>query len=240
MLVTGALALGAAAPASASPPPARHAAPHAPAVAFQGGPGGREAAYSASAIVPSCEGQEWLYRPQANTYIPDPRPGVGYRYHIDAQGRPDQGLANNYSFRAEPGQADNKCRGDVGHYGGKGYHGGHLIGYESNGPTFRANLVPQWGQINSGVFQVFEKGIRACARTSTTPGTVVETYSVRVTYAATTTVIPNGFTGTARVHVAGAASTITQQFPNAQIDNQQSQQIRDSINTQLQAAGCKS
>lgn len=121
----------------------------------------------------------------------------GFIYTTDGGGRPIG--ATGKVKRAHRPRTD--CEKTVGHWGGSGYQGSHLIASTLNGISRRYNLVPATKEVNQQLMKAFENAAKKCLDA----GNMV-IYTVSVGYT-DPDVIPENFTmmmtiGVQQVHVS--------------------------------------
>jgi hypothetical protein len=90
----------------------------------------------------------------------------GQAVHIDSVGRPDLAFkAWQYYEPIRKGHDNTKCQRDVGNWGNADDQGGHLIADSLGGWGGRANLVPQNGAMNTGIWNhKVEDTVRRCVK----------------------------------------------------------------------------
>jgi hypothetical protein len=157
-----------------------------------------------------------------------------YIFNTDGAGRPNTGNANNLSIKTAP---RSKCEGTVGGWGGKDFHGGHLIAATLNGPSNRANLVPMHKSVNLGAMKVMENIVKSCIRRH--PGGATSWHAT-ADYPNGSTVVPDRIRVTIYTRAAKSKSvgTITMNVPNRQIARGPLTKINKDLRAQARRADC--
>ncbi|WP_312874901.1 DNA/RNA non-specific endonuclease [Actinomadura litoris] len=154
-------------------------------------------------------------------------------FRTDARGRPKTATAK--PLAAGAGHPDPQCRADVGHFGGTGYDGGHLIAQTLRGPTRRHNLVPQWHTINRGIYHSFENAAKKCLAKGQ-----VQVYTATVFYPRSgDSVIPDHFKTSMTVKAPNfhAKKITLKNIPNS---NANTDALKTQLDNDVKAAGCTS
>lgn len=147
-------------------------------------------------------------------------------YTTDGEGRPI-GATGRVKHARRP-RTD--CERTVGHWGGPGYQGAHLIAATLNGISRRYNLVPATREVNLQLMGAFENAAKRCLDA----GNVV-IYTVSVGYT-NPGVVPENFTmmmtiGVQQIHVS--MSFKNKHYGQAFITRKQRQ-----LNEDLRRANC--
>lgn len=124
----------------------------------------------------------------------------GQTYKIDFQGRPSEAYTGIGKKLDRGGRLTDKCRKKLKSIGESGDQAGHLIPREQGGPPIRANLVPQNGNLNQGVWRShFEGAMLKCALN---PG-ILGYYKVEPLYADHSRLRPDKLKVTMQIHSWG-------------------------------------
>ncbi|MFK0296478.1 DNA/RNA non-specific endonuclease [Streptomyces sp. NPDC090442] len=156
-----------------------------------------------------------------------------WKFHIDANGRPDRAIADSLSAGTSP---RSQCETTVGGWGGGGYDGGHLIASTLKGVSKRINLVPMKASINRGIYKKVEGAAKKCLSTLGKKDKI--SYNVSVGYPDPKSVVPRDMTVAMTVKKGTGKKDFKLTIPNQNISPQKEAALKKQLNNGLKAAGC--